>query len=271
MEFIDTHCHIQNIGHSVTDEVTFKKWSELNLASNEVIDRAIESGVTQMISVGCTLAESQLAIELSARHKPVFASIGIHPHAARDYKKKKEDLSLLAGEDKVVAVGECGLDYYYDHSPREDQIAVLEKQLEIAINNDLPVIFHVRQAFKDFWPIFDAFTPGGKKIRGVLHSYTDNEKNLQAALSRGLHIGVNGISTFAKNEEQLAVYRAIPLNSLLLETDSPYLTPVPFRGNINEPKYIPVIARFLADLRGENIKEIAEKTTANARTLFGFK
>jgi TatD DNase family protein len=129
------------------------------------------------------------------------------------------------------------------------------------------VIFHVREAFDDFWPIFDEYGPS--TLCGVLHSYTDSADNMRKALERGLYIGVNGIATFVKDPGQLAVYRELPLDKLLLETDAPFLTPHPYRGSINEPQRIAVIAKFLAGLRGEDYEELARVTTENACQLFG--
>jgi TatD DNase family protein len=164
-------------------------------------------------------------------------------------------------------VGETGLDYYYTHSPREAQEAMLRFQIELALAHDLPLIFHVREAFDDFWPIFESY----QGARGVLHSFTDSVSNLERALSHGLYIGVNGIATFARQESQRVMYRTIPQRSLLLETDAPFLTPTPFRGTINEPKYTSVVAEFLSELRGEDLAELAATTTSNARDLFHLK
>ena len=168
--------------------------------------------------------------------------------------------------NKIVGIGECGLDYFYDHSPREDQIAMLKFQIELALEHDLPLSFHVREAFDDFWPIFESYR--GSDLRGVLHSFTDTAVNLEKAVEQGLHFGVNGIVTFTKDEAQRVIYRTIPQRLLLMETDAPFLTPVPFRGKVCEPRHVRVTAQFLADLRSENLEDLAVATTANARALF---
>jgi TatD DNase family protein len=199
----------------------------------------------------------------------LYASIGIHPHEAQHFVGQKGPLDAFAAlvdRPKVVAVGETGLDYFYTHSPRDAQIKILKFQIELAIKHDLAVIFHVREAFDDFWPIFESYPAGS--IRGVLHSFTDSIENMQRAVDRGLYIGVNGIATFAREEQMRVMYRTIPLGSLLLETDSPFLTPVPHRGSINEPKHIRVIAEFLETIRGESQQKLAEATTQNAQALF---
>lgn len=267
MDLVDTHCHIQSVGLDTGERMTREKWAKTDLTGDQVVKNAAEHGVSRLICVGCDLEDSRLAIEFVKNRENCWASIGLHPHEAQHYagkQSKLDEFAALADQPKVVAVGECGLDLFYTHSPREDQIETLKFQFELAQKHDLPMIFHVREAFDDFWPIFDSFTG----VRGVLHSFTDNVVNLDRALDRGLHIGVNGIATFAKDEEQLKVYKAIPIDNLLLETDAPFLTPTPYRGSINEPKRLGVVADFMADLRGEDRAEIAAKTTANAKKLF---
>ncbi len=268
MQLIDTHCHIQSVGQLTGERSTRELWAKADgLTAEMVIGSAVTAGVSKMICVGCDLDDSQLAIAFAAKHSACYASIGLHPHEAS--KMIQQDalpaFAALATNPRVVAVGECGLDYFYEHSPREQQIEILHFQLKLAAEHNLPVIFHIREAFDDFWPIFDSYEG---KIRGVLHSYTDSSANLEHAIKRGLYIGVNGIATFAKQTEQLAMYKAIPLDRLLLETDAPFLTPVPFRGTINEPKQIETVAAFLAQLRGEDLQELANITTNNARALF---
>lgn len=168
---------------------------------------------------------------------------------------------------KIIAVGECGLDYFYNNSPKTDQVKMLKAQIELAQKYDLPLIFHVREAFDDFWPIFDSY----KNLRGVLHSYTDNEQNLAKALERNLFIGLNGIMTFTKNQWQLEVAKKVPLAKLLLETDAPFLTPSPVRGTVNEPANVRLVGEFLAKLRGERLEVLADATTKNAQSLFKLK
>jgi TatD DNase family protein len=265
---IDTHCHIQSLDTQSGEASTRELWSKApELTLSTVLTAAGEVDVKQLICVGCDLADSKLAIDCAAEHDNLLASIGLHPHEADKYAGNREDLlrfADLVDQPKVVAVGECGLDYFYMHSNKEAQEAVLRFQLELALNQHLPVIFHVRDAFPDFWPIFDSY----KGIRGVLHSYTDSKTNLHEAVERGLCIGVNGIATFAKRDEQLDVYKSIPLTSMVLETDSPFLTPVPLRGSVNQPKNVALVADFLSELRLESRETIAKVTTANARSLF---
>ena len=244
---IDTHCHIHE---------------PYELPLDEVLQRAVDADVQEYICIGTSEESSKLAVEYVATHPEAYAAIGVHPHDTEDGYGA---IAALAGSsDKIVAVGEVGLDYFYSHSPREVQLVALENQIQVALKHDLPIIFHVREAFDDFWPIFDKY-PG---IRGELHSFTDSADNLKIALDKGLYIGVNGISTFTKDEAQMAMFDSIPLDRLLLETDAPFLTPKPFRGKVNEPAYVKLVAQYHADRRGLRLEEIADATTANARTLF---
>lgn len=244
---VDTHCHIHE--------------SDYSLDIDETLHHAHSAGVDRVICVGTSEESSQRAISFSEAHIEASAAIGVHPHeAVHGYKK----IESLVEHEEIVAIGEIGLDYFYTHSPREVQIEALKWQLELAVKHNLPVIFHVREAFDDFWPIFDSFTG----IRGVLHSFTDTQDNLDMALKRGLYIGVNGISTFSKNSEQNKLFATIPLASLLIETDAPFLTPAPFRGKVNEPAFVKNIAQFHADIRGITLDMIAEATTTNAHALF---
>lgn len=245
---IDTHCHIHEASYPLDSKI--------------VLERAQKAGVEKMICVGTSELSSQEAIAFAGLHKNVFASIGVHPHDTKDgWNKVVEDTTLSS---KVVAVGEIGLDYYYMHSSRVQQIEALEAQINFALKHRLPIVFHVREAFNDFWPIFDNF----KGIRGELHSFTDNSKNLEAGMSRGLYIGVNGISTFTKDEAQKQLFASIPLEKLLLETDAPFLTPTPFRGNVNEPAFVKNVAEHHARIRNISFEEVATTTSSNATALF---
>ena len=266
MQLTDTHCHIHeaNLG-LVSDDMTHKLWGKLDNADpDHLLSRAAQKGVTRVICVGCTLADSQRAVDFVQNRPGTWASIGLHPHEAKDGQPALDGLAALADKPKVVAVGEIGLDYFYGHSTPEEQQKALRFQIELALEHNLPIIFHVREAFDDFWPIFDSY----KGIRGVLHSYTDSFANFERAMARGLYIGVNGIMTFTKVDEQLKVAKEVPLQKLLLETDAPFLTPKPFRGSVNEPAHVSLVTEFLADLRSESIETIATQTTKNAQTLF---
>lgn len=251
MQFVDTHCHIHEDSYAFDADAT--------------IIRAQETGVTKCIVVGTSAEDSQKTVAFSATRDNVWASIGLHPHDAKFGEDAFTVLKNLAGMPKIVAVGECGLDYYYNHSSKEDQIRALEFQLQLAKDHNLPMIYHVRDAFDDFWPIYDRFGP----IRGVIHSFTATNVELEQALARGLYIGLNGIMTFTKDQNQLEAAKNVPLESLVLETDAPFLTPAPVRGTVNEPKNVVLTAEFLSSLRKESLSRIAEATTQNAQKLFG--
>lgn len=244
---IDTHCHIHE--------------SNYPLDIGDVLARARHHGVNQMICVGTNEQSSKEAVEFAGNHEHVYAAIGVHPH---DTKDGYQGIESLFADSNVVAVGEIGLDYFYTHSPREVQIQALEVQMQMALDHNKPIIFHVRDAFDDFWPIFDNFAG----IRGELHSFTDTKEQLERALARGLYIGVNGISTFTKDEAQKEMFASIPMERLLLETDAPFLTPVPFRGKVNEPAFVRSVAEHHAKIRGLSLDDIAAATTANATALF---
>ena len=260
IELIDTHAHIHEADY---------------VAPDDALTRARENGVTEVICIGTSKQSSREALAFADANEGVYATIGIHPHETKDGWTEIRELAATAGE-KLVGIGEIGLDYYYEHSSKETQIEALKEQLQVAVDYNLPVSFHVRDALDDFWPIFDSFHySDGSNLRGVLHSFTDTQDNLNKALERGLYIGVNGISTFTKDPTQRAMFAAIPLERIVLETDAPWLTPSPFRGKINEPAFVRNIAQYYADTyranEGVNFVDIANTTTANARALFRIK
>lgn len=245
---IDTHCHIHE--------------SDFLLPLDEVMDRAHAASVGKIICVGTDEDSSRRAIALAEAREDTYAVIGVHPHNAKDGYDFIADLANTS--KKIVGIGEIGLDYYYNHSSREEQIKALEFQIDVALKHDLPIAFHVRDAFDDFWPVFNNFSG----TRGELHSFTDSKANLDIALSEGLFIGVNGISTFTRDASQQETFDSIPLGSLLLETDAPFLTPHPFRGTINEPAHVRIVAEYHASRRGLTLEDVASATTKNAQKLY---
>ncbi len=249
---IDTHCHVHE--------------AEYPLDSVETMRRAEAAGVSTVLCVGTSERSSEEAIAFAEEHDAAFAVVGVHPHDTKDGYGAIVGLARKKSP-KLVAIGEIGLDYYYGHSPRDVQIRALESQIQTALDNDLPIVFHVREAFEDFWPVFDNF----HGIRGELHSFTDTQVNLDKGFERGLYVGVNGISTFTKDPAQQQLFANIPLDRLLLETDAPFLTPTPYRGTINEPAYVSEVARHHASLRGISLQTVAQATTDNATSLFRLK
>ncbi len=254
---IDTHAHI----HS----------SDYPISAQEVLAAAESAGVNKIICVGTDVDDSHQAVAFVADKPQCWASIGIHPHEAASMSDSQIDqavaqLADLAGDSKVVAIGECGLDFYYNephHLARQERL--LRGQLALAQAKELPVIFHVRNAFAEFWPILADYPD----VKGVIHSFSSGQSDINHILSKGLLVGLNGIMTFSRDAEQLAAARACPLDRLVLETDAPFLTPVPKRGTINQPANIALVAQFLSALRGESLDSLATSTSQNAQKLFG--
>ena len=245
---IDSHCHLHD------KEFFSAKQSE------EMIDRAHEAGVQKIVCIGTSHQDSLAARDFAAKHENVFWTYGIHPESSDkvDIRGDTIDLKISESAMRPVAIGEVGLDYHYDGYNREAQIKLFEQMLQLATRNDLPVSFHVREAFDDFFPIVQNF-PG---LRGVVHSFTDSKKVLKRILnSTEFYIGVNGLATYS-------TLPMPPLERILLETDAPFLTPKPFRGIINEPAHIRDIANWLAEKQGLEFKIIERETTKNARKLF---
>lgn len=249
--FTDTHCHIH-------DREFFPDGGE------KPYDQARAAGVRRMLCVGTDTRSSEAAVQFCADKEGAFAVVGIHPHDAEKELPNSDRFLKWCHEQagNIVGVGEIGLDYHYNHSPREKQIELLEKQIDLALSLELPISFHVRDAFEDFWPIFDNF----KGVRGVLHSFTDSVENMEMGLERGLFIGINGITTFARERD--AVTRAVPLDAIVLETDAPFLTPTPLRGRINEPGNIVLIASYVAGFRDTTVEALSQRTEHNVNRIF---
>ena len=258
MKIIDSHCHIHDANFPIPQE--------------EVFENMQNSKISKAICIGENLENSKIGVKFAEENSSkikLFAAIGVHPHEAEKYNPEElvYELEQLSKAPKVVAIGEIGLDYFYENSNREAQKQILKAQLKLAQKLNLPVSFHVRNAFEDFWPIFDEISKFGK-IRGVLHSFTDSKDNLSKALKRDLFIGVNGISTFTKKPEDLEMFASIPLSKILIETDSPFLAPKGKRGKPNQPAFSKLIIEDLAEKRQISAEEVAKITTENCEKLF---
>lgn len=233
----------------------------------EVLTRAREAGLAQVITVASDLASTRRCLKLAAEHPWLFATAGVHPHEAGAAAPGDLDrLAELGADPKVVAVGETGLDYHYDLSPREDQRQWMAQCVALALELDKPLVVHVREAFEDVVAILSA--EGGSGLRGVIHCFTGDTPQARRYLDMGLYLSFSGIITFSKAEAIREVARWAPLDRILVETDSPYLAPVPHRGRRNEPAYVVRTAEALAKLRGLPLEELADATTRNTRTLF---
>ena len=247
---IDTHAHIHSADYPIDPSLALRN--------------AAAVGVEKIICVGTNILDSQQAITFAAAHNNCYASVGLHPHDAKLGKEAYQELSKLASNPTVKVIGECGLDYYYNNSPKKDQEAAFRFQIELALQYKLPLIFHIREAFDDFFRIIDEYAG----VKGAVHSFTSNQQHAEEVISKGLYISLNGIVTFTKDPNQLMAARRIPLNRLLLETDAPFLTPVPKRGKVNEPANVLLVAEFLSELRQEPLEILAHTTSANACELF---
>ena len=285
---IDTHCHLHD------REFFTPKQAE------EMLKQAFEKNVKRIICIGTSHDDSLKAAEFAEKHNNVYWTYGVHPESANkdemllsssglDFLKmsyagqpaepsaKQTNLSVSSGiyiskKSKhfmiqkeafhpPIAIGEVGLDYHYDGYNREAQIKLFEQMLQLAVDNNLPVSFHVREAFEDFFAVTSNFP----KVRGVVHSFSDNKKNLKLILNNtSFYVGVNGMATYS-------TLPTPPLERIILETDAPFLTPVPFRGIINEPAYIPCIAEWLSKKLGVEYDIVQEETTKNAERLFRFQ
>ncbi|MEW6447769.1 MAG: TatD family hydrolase [Bacillota bacterium] len=252
MQLTDTHCHL--------DDERF----EADRA--KVIERARAAGVTQIITVGYDIDSSRRAIDLAGLLPGVFAVVGVHPHdAAAAPPDYIEVLRRLAREPRLVAVGEIGLDYYRDLSPRPVQREVFIAQLRLARELGLPVVIHCRDAHGEVYEILKREAAG---LAGVMHCFSGSWEEAKRFLALGFHISIAGPVTFPQSTKLVEVARRVPLDRLLLETDAPYLTPVPHRGKRNEPAYLVHTAQKVAGIRGISLEELASATAENAKRLF---
>ncbi|HEV7180112.1 MAG TPA: TatD family hydrolase [Candidatus Baltobacteraceae bacterium] len=250
---IDTHAHVHD-----------KAFDDDRAA---VFARARDAGITQIVNVGCDIADSQRALSVAAEFD-VHASAGIHPHEAKDAPADLGSaFAPLLSDPRVIAIGETGLDYYYDHSPRDMQQTVLRAQLRLARERDLPVIFHHRDAYDDFIAILrEEFRPG---MRGVVHCFTGDAAQARTYVDEfGLLLGIGGVVTFKTAQALRDAVCAVGLPAIVLETDCPYLAPVPHRGARNEPAYVTASAAKVADILATPVERVAEITDRNARDLF---
>ncbi|MCD6418401.1 ribosomal RNA small subunit methyltransferase A [bacterium] len=252
-KFIDTHAHLN-----------FEQFDEDRA---EVIRRALELGIERIIVPSVNLKDSSEIVELCEKHPQLWAAVGIHPNECENLPENwLETLEHLALHPKVVAIGEIGLDYYRDFSSRERQIEVFKRQIRIARKMNLPMIIHIREAHDDVKKIIEE----ENFYKGVFHSFSGDENFLEWAVEKNFYTGIGGVITF-KNFKKEFLIKKIPLERILLETDCPYLSPHPFRGERNEPSRIPIIAERLAEILQEDVKTIAKASTNNASKLFDIK
>ncbi|MBI4042323.1 MAG: TatD family hydrolase [Deltaproteobacteria bacterium] len=250
---IDTHAHLD--------------FPDYDADREEVLKRAKEAGVEKMIIVSTEPASLTKTLHLAKQYDPLYATVGIHPHDTKEMNEELfQQLLDLGREEKVVAVGETGLDFYYEHSPRETQMHWFRRQIEAARSLKVPLIIHTRQANEETLSILRDMN--ADEIGGVFHCFTSDWEMARQALDLGFYISFTGIVTFKKADDLREVVKKVPLEKMLLETDSPFLTPEPLRGKRNEPAFMIHTAQLIASLKNRSMEEIDRVTTANAVTLF---
>ena len=258
LALIDTHCHIQT--------------AEFASDVDDVLNRADAAAVATLIVVGGAgdLSTNDDAVTLADKHANVYATVGMHPHDAKDVSE--EDMARLKGlttNPRVVAVGETGRDFYYQHSPRQIQIDMFSRFIDLALETELPIVVHNRDSDRE---VADMIRVRGQgELRGVIHCFTSDHDAAREFLDLGFYLSFSGILTFKNAGTLREVAKWAPLDRILVETDSPYLAPVPKRGRRNEPAYVRFVAETLAEVKGLPVEEIAEATCRNAAALFGIE
>ena len=245
----DTHCHIDGTHDNAT-----------------IVQHARAAGVDRILTVGSDLASSEGALQVAVGHANVWATAGLHPHEAEAFGGDIVPYRELTRDPLVVAVGEIGLDYYYEHSQRDKQISVFRKFLDLSMETGLPAVIHCREAYEDCLQVLrDQLSPGHPF---EIHSYTGSLEHAEQFLDMGGFFSFNGMVTFRKARNIREILRIVPTDRILLETDSPYLAPVPHRGSTNEPAYLVHVAAKVAEVKQCSVAEVAQTTTANANRLF---
>lgn len=255
MELIDTHCHL-TFDDLVTD-------------IEAVLARSRQAGVTGWITVGTEPEHNRKAVELAERYENMYAAVAIHPHDAKTVTSETNtELKKLAKNQKIVAIGETGLDYHYNHSLREDQRRVFAQHLEIAAELDLPVIIHCRKAFDETMQILDDYAGAVKKV--VFHCFSGSAEQAKIVLDKGFFISFTGVVTFKNAEKTRRAAEVVPLDKRMLETDCPYMSPEPMRKQkINEPALMIHTAKYLAELKQMDLADFAQEVTATTKAFFG--
>lgn len=251
--YIETHCHLDYLKAEPLEEILLKVAS---------------ANIQKVITIGVSPDNLDGVMSLSQNHEKIYFTQGIHPHDAKEATETEfNKISERAKLSKMVAVGEIGLDYHYNNSPTDIQKKVFEKQLQLACDNDLPVVIHTRDADEDTRDILKNFSPYLKR-RGVVHSFTSGKALAEFVLAEGFYLGFNGIITFKKAENVQEIVKIAPIEQILFETDSPFLTPVPHRGKENAPYYLPFVAQKVAELKNDNIERIIPIVYQNSLNCF---
>lgn len=252
---IDSHCHIG--------------FEELKENLPELVQRAGEQGVDKILTVACTHGQLSDLKEILDKYDNVYGAFGIHPNESNVLINSDELMQIISSHPKIIGIGETGLDYHYDYAPIEKQKENFLTHIQVARKLNKPLIIHTRSADVDTMKILK--NSEQKVFRGVLHCFTGSQKLAETALELGFYISASGVITFKKSEELREIFKIIPLNRLLVETDAPYLAPVPFRGKQNEPSLLPYTLRVLADIKGIRPEKMEEITAQNFKDLFGIE
>lgn len=250
---IETHCHLDYLDESQLQDT---------------LARSFEVGVERIITIAVSVDNLQTVMDLAASHAAIWGTQGIHPHEAAAFSDDvKARIKQNACHERILAIGEIGLDYHYDHAPRAEQHLAFEQQLQLACDLNLPVVIHTREADDDTRAILENFSASLPR-KGVIHSFTSSLALAEFCLNEGFSLGFNGIATFNSAENVREVVGITPLDQLLLETDAPYLTPVPYRGKPNAPYYLPFIAACIADIKNIPVETLLQQAYRNSDALF---
>jgi TatD DNase family protein len=254
--FVDSHCHL--------DRLKLEKYED---GLDGAMQAARDAGVDKMLCVAIDLEHINDVLSISEQYPDIYASVGVHPTSHEGEEPTVERLVSLAEHPKVIAIGETGLDYYYGEETKQVQQSRFINHLNASRATSKPVIVHTRDAKEDTLAIISEH--GDPSIAGVLHCFTEDLDMALRAIELGFYISFSGIVTFKNAKELQEVAKSIPMERMLIETDSPYLAPIPFRGRPNEPKYVPEVAKFIAELRGMSVEDVARITGDNFTELFG--
>lgn len=249
---IDSHCHLAD--PKFDDDIA------------ETLQRAAVAGINRVVTIGDTIAESEKCVQIAQGFEDVFCTVGVHPHTSKDWKDGDEVTlkALVQSSPKVKAIGEIGLDYHYDLSPRDVQRDVFRKQLQLSKKLRLPVVVHCREAVEDVWSIVNEEKPVGL----VLHCCTEKFDDVKRFLDAGYFLSFTGIATYKNGEVIRDCIKQCPLEQMMIETDAPYLAPVPHRGKRNEPAFVVEVAKLIAEVKGIGLQEVDDFTTKNAERFF---
>lgn len=254
--FFDTHAHL--------DDQQFQEDQE------QVISRAQEAGLELIVNVGYNIASARRTVQLTQKYDLIYGAVGMHPHDASDLDGASiQELRKLAAKPKIVAIGEIGLDYYWNHSPHDVQQRVFRRMIDLAREVNLPIVIHDREAHEDIFRILKE--EKAVEVGGIFHCYSGSWPLAQEAMSMGFYISIAGPVTFHNAKKTVEVVKEVPLDYLLIETDSPYLAPVPYRGKRNEPAHVVKVAEMIAQIKGLPIEEVGRITTENGKRAFNIK